>query len=354
MPMMNDNLHPQTMNIAFVCNDGYVKYVSVTMVSILQNHPGVNIHFYLICNDISERSKRCVSQLNALFPFEVTYLTFDSERFSELNETHNLHLPDETYIRYFIADLIPNVDRLLLLIGELVVDRSLMGWYNVNLGNLLIAAAKDPLDRGMKAWFEKFNIPPEYPYLNTGILLINAKRWREWHLGERLLQTAQEWGDLFWFPEQDAINVLCYDKNFLISQKYNFCCELNWDNLDDRAEAGKNTVIYRWAGPQKPWANAKCNHTHLFWKYARLSPFYEEILYKNLKVSSVQNITQHIRQVADIALLRNINNYSNNRFNYYRNMMLTVITFGKLRQYYAQRANAYKEKIQSVRKIWGQ
>lgn len=344
---MNDNLRLQPMNVAFVCNNRYVKYVSVTMVSILQNHPNLDIHFYLICNDISERSRKYIDELRKLYTFGITFLTVNTDEFAEIKNSHNAHISNETNFRYFIADLLPGVDKLLFLDGDLVVDAPLEDMYNINIEKYLVAVAKDPLDRGLKGWFEKFHIPLEYPYLNTGVFLVNMKKWRDLHLSEKLIQAARQWGELFWFPDQDAINVLCYDKNFLIDQKYNFCCELHWDNLEDRARAEKNAVIYHWAGPRKPWIIAEGSYADIFWKYARLSPFYEEILYENIKVSPKKNIRQ-ITHPADMTIIRDMANYRANRINYYRTKLLATFSFGKKRLLYTHKEKELKQKMERV------
>lgn len=339
----------QAMNVAFTCNDRYVKYVSVTMISILENHAGSNIHFYLICNDISEKSRRYIDQIGAIYRFEISYLSVNNEQFSGIKKSFTPHVTDETNFRYFIADLIPDVDKLLFLDGDLVVNGSLEELYHINLENYLVAVAKDPLDRGLQWWFEKFNIPRKYPYLNTGVFLVNMKEWRKQRLGKKLLDTAHHYGNDFWFPDQDAINVLCYDKNFLIGQKYNFCPELHWDNLDDRARAEKQAVVYHWAGPQKPWISTEYKYADIFWKYARLTPFYAEILYENVKVAPSQHLTQQVDQVAGI--VKDVANYAKNRRSYYRCKILGLLTFGERHRHYTEKKKMYHEKMRNVRRF---
>lgn len=337
-----------TMNIAFTCNNAYIKYVSVTMISILENNPNSKIHFYIICNDCSKYSKQCIDLLRKQYFFEITYLSVDIDKFSEIRRNHSAHVSNETNYRYFVADLIPEVDKLLFLDGDLIINSSIEQLYQTNIENYHTAVAKDPLDRNCKHprlgnlwWFEEFNIPKQYPYLNTGVFLINMNKWRKDNFGTKLIETAKYWGKKFLFPDQDAINVLCYDKNFLLEQKYNYCCELHWDNLNDRTVAEQNAVVYHWAGPNKPWSNPTCNYANLFWKYARKSPFYEEILFRNIK--NTPSATKE--------LLSGVYNYRKNMFKYYRYKVLSKITFGKTRKKYKQKRKDLKLRLNKIREF---
>lgn len=51
-----------------------------------------------------------------------------------------------------------------------------------------------------------------------------------------------------------------------------------------------NPKIIHFAGPNKPWNNPQIPMSEFFWKYAKELPFYEEILYANLKTEE-KNIT---------------------------------------------------------------
>lgn len=330
----------ETMNIAFTCNDTYIKYVSVTMISILQNNMNENIHFYIICNDISERSKRQIDIIKNRYSFEITYLSVDAEKFLGINKNYSAHVSNETNYRYFVADLIPEIDKLLFLDGDLVVNDSLAELYQTDIKDYLVAVAKDPLDRDTGRWFENFNIPVEYPYLNTGVFLINMEKWRKEHIGEKLLKTAQEWGKLFWFPDQDAINVVCYNRNCLLNQKYNFCCELLWENSDDRKQAEMNAIIYHWAGPRKPWLHPGYRYGDIFWKYARQTPFYEEIIYQNVKSNYIPLNT---------SIVKDAFNFTKNKIRYWRYKLLSKITLGNMRKHYKSKKKDLKKRLKQVK-----
>lgn len=49
--------------------------------------------------------------------------------------------------------------------------------------------------------------------------------------------------------------------------------------LDNYEKARKNPFIIHYAGAAKPWKNPKEDFAREFWKVARTTPYYEEIIY---------------------------------------------------------------------------
>ena len=43
----------------------------------------------------------------------------------------------------------------------------------------------------------------------------------------------------------------------------------------------ENAKFLHFSSSLKPWQDSTSYNAHLFWKYARLTPFYEEMVYKN-------------------------------------------------------------------------
>ena len=77
----------------------------------------------------------------------------------------------------------------------------------------------------------------------------------------------------------------------------------------------------------KPWKNPDLPNASIWWQYARKSPFYEEILFRNIK--NTPSATKE--------LLSGVYNYRKNMFKYYRYKVLSKITFGKTRKKYKQK-----------------
>ena len=105
-------------------------------------------------------------------------------------------------------------------------------------------------------------------------------------------------------------------------------------------EAGKKPVIIHYTSSRKPWHSPKEDLAEIFWYYARRCPFYEEILYTDLKAKSISEET-----------IKNLNLKSKIYFNYYRAKLLSFLTFGKLRKHYQEKRDRYKKRIREIRKF---
>ena len=89
--------------------------------------------------------------------------------------------------------------------------------------------------------------------------------------------------------------MICKGKVCYLPQQWNVL--MNWQENDGRSrmqimkmaprnlyseyqEARKRPYLIHFAGYQKPWDTVDCDFTEYFWKYAKLSPFYQLIVFR--------------------------------------------------------------------------
>ena len=96
------------------------------------------------------------------------------------------------------------------------------------------------------------------------------------------------------FPDQDVLNILCEGKVYYLDESWNTMMNHSDDNKSrlkvakmapriiylNYLKARKNPKIVHFAGYQKPWQYLNCDMSDYFWKYARRTMFYEEIITK--------------------------------------------------------------------------
>lgn len=118
-------------------------------------------------------------------------------------------------------------------------------------------------------------------------------------------------------------------------------------NLYDQYIKAKNEIpcILHLTGRQKPWSNPNQIFAEYFWKYARQTPFYEKIIYQNLK----KEIPYNTNNAIDLTLVRETANYLKNKITYWRYRLLSKITFGKKRRKYKQKRKELKTRLKQVR-----
>lgn len=168
-------------NICFSSDDNYVEQVGVAIASILKNSgKEENFKFYILDGGISELSKDNLKKLKQIKDFEISYLSVNLKDFKNCpllkdfsDEHKNYHVTLPTYFRFKLPSLLPDVDKILYLDGDLVVIGSLGELYNTELSDAYVAMA---LDSGNENEAERLGLTT---YCNAGVMLINLKSWRD-------------------------------------------------------------------------------------------------------------------------------------------------------------------------------
>ena len=131
------------MDIFFAINNAYVDKLMVTMCSILESNRKEKVNFYVLNDDLTEDSKKLFFKLRKEYNnWSVEFISLDASRFENLNLNIN-YITKETYYRFVIADLAPNLDKCLYLDADLVVDGSLKELWDTNLDGHYCAGVSD-------------------------------------------------------------------------------------------------------------------------------------------------------------------------------------------------------------------
>ncbi|MBQ7285438.1 MAG: hypothetical protein IJW72_04215, partial [Alphaproteobacteria bacterium] len=121
------------MNICFSISADYVFQMITTMVSVLENNQDSDINFYVLSTGLSAKDKELVDKLTEYYPnFSVRYIDVDAMLFQNFNFTIN-YITVETYFRYIIADLLPDIDKILYLDADLSVNKNIGDLYNADI-----------------------------------------------------------------------------------------------------------------------------------------------------------------------------------------------------------------------------
>jgi lipopolysaccharide biosynthesis glycosyltransferase len=175
-------------------------------------------------------------------------------------------------------------------------------------------------------------------YINSGVLVMNLDLMRRDNVQEKLVAMAKHGIDgkrAFRYPDQDVLNVVCHGKIKLLDLKFNTCpgtLESALNAEGDRIkiqefygekqlyDACSDPVIVHFFG-EKPWQSNAAMFDDRWWEICRLSPFYEEVLRKYISYCDSRY----------------------NKYNYYRNVILSKLTWGKKRVHYQRRYEEIKK-----------
>ncbi|EOH7550267.1 glycosyltransferase family 8 protein [Campylobacter jejuni] len=288
---MRKNIH-----IFFTINDVYSGYLSACMISILDSLDRDYIpYFYIIDGGISEKNKNKLKFLNIGREFYVEFIAVNQDLFKKLPNSSQSHISNETNYRFLVSTIKPNLDKCIFLDVDLVAVGDISKLWEICIDDYYMAAVSDQAPLHSESWTLKLPLPYDYLYVNTGVTLINLKKWREDNIQELLFQNSAQYAEILQFPDQDTLNITLYKKIKYLSHIYNAMPVQTYYNEKQKQEAFSNPQIIHWAGYKKPWKFPDAPYAEMFWHYARQTPFYEEILFKNITQNSLNIIQNSIQ-----------------------------------------------------------
>lgn len=235
------------INIAYSATQDWFDYTRVSIYSMLQNAKlEDNYHFFILSNSFTENDKNNFLLLNKIKKSEYTFITMDN---NEFNNFFKNPLGNSTNYRLKLAS-ITNVDKILYLDSDTFVLSDISEFYNTNIDDFYISAIKD------KSWKSmRFRITNDesFVFVNTGVILMNLKKFRENNLESKLFKYLED-NKEFGHCDQDAINAICLNNIKYMPLKYNIMVGGFWAvsyEPDEFEIAKKYPVIVHFVN--KPW-----------------------------------------------------------------------------------------------------
>lgn len=177
--------------------------------------------------------------------------------------------PITMYYRLFAWKYLPkNIDKVLYLDPDIIVNKDLLNFYQLNLDTYAFAAASHvgKLVRTFNAVRLKMNYRDIY--INSGVLLMNLKELRNLKIDEKIVyDSIKKLKKLLFLPDQDLLSKLYRTKIKEVDAcLYNFTEKMSKKYSMDWIE--KHTKIIHYCGRKKPWLkNSKGKLKPIYIKY---------------------------------------------------------------------------------------
>lgn len=209
------------MNVFYTTNDLYCAKVAASICSVYSNNSDMEeLEVYIIGQDISGENKARFDALGKQFHRQIHLIDLGS-----LDQYFPFDFDTRGWAPVVLArlacdKLLPtNIDRILYLDGDTINLCSLAQLWDADLGeNVLGGCIEATVTRSRCVQLEM----EDTPYINSGVLLINLKKWRQEKWGDRIIEFYRGKGGQLFAPDQDAINGALKDKILFLPPKYNF------------------------------------------------------------------------------------------------------------------------------------
>ena len=284
--------------VVFAADINYVPMVTTAIYSMLANASDDYFYdVYILEKDIGPYYGRILSDFFGSFENASVRCVNVNGYISKYDlKTSNEHISVETYYRFLIQMILPGYDKVIYLDSDLIVNGDISELYALDLGDNLIAAARDidylgnlNMNDGERLKYsdEVLVLVNPYDYFQAGVLVLNTVEMRKLYPFQKWLEIASE--PKYIYDDQDILNAHCQGRVVYLENEWNVmndCCG-RISNVFTHAPANIYDAFMRayarpkvlhYAGFQKPWKPGPCDLGEYFWVYARNTPFYERLL----------------------------------------------------------------------------
>lgn len=248
-------------HVLMCCDSGYFQHVAVCLTSLLEANRSVDFEtVVLVTRNTVESSEKLARSLDGHPNLVLRLVDFDGSRVTGLPLKNRY--PPEIYARFWVADYFSaDVDRVLYLDGDMVVVGSVEELLTLPMGDKVLAAVSIP--GSVRA--SVLGYDPVDEYFNSGVMVVNLKRWREIGARELLIAAAYQLVDKLNDPDQDVLNYCFHSQRIRLDYIWNaitpFFREVNVLSLpkDEISRVARDARIVHFNGSSKPWQYL-CRH----------------------------------------------------------------------------------------------
>ena len=327
--------------IVLATNQLYFMYAGVTIQSIIQHkNPDRFYDIYILHTDLTDEMQTSLMDLTN-DNLRVKCINIKNKITKDCHFYARSYFSEATFYRLIIPELFYGYDKILYLDCDLVVKTDIAELFDTNIEDYIIGAAKNPIrSRVAEYCIKTLNVLPDN-YFNAGVLLINISQWIKNGISQKCYKLLDP-NKQFYCPDQDALNIACKGKVFLLSPTWNCLWQVTLPEKEEYLkkdqqwwyeESYQNARILHYTSAIKPWKNPEYRLAHIWWSYARKSPFYEQILYQNIKnlcLIKKQVISPKVIQLASCQQIKEESNLCYPLIvQYVKEAFLNCITFGK-------------------------
>lgn len=261
--------------VFFSADENYIPCLGVAIKSLEMNaNPDVEYEITVLHDGISENGQQDIKTLetdNVKINFEnLNKITKKIEKDLELRLRDYYSIA--IYNRMFIPSLFPQYEKCVYLDSDTIVLKDIADFYNIDMGNNLLVAIKDAVansSEDLKNYVQQHvGIEPD-KYFNSGVLVMNLKEMRAQNIEEKFKYLLTKYNPETVAPDQDYLNILCKDRIKYVGEE--------WDKMPDFGERTpvENLNLIHYNMFRKPWHYADVPYSEDFWKYAKMTKYYD-------------------------------------------------------------------------------
>ncbi|MBO5203388.1 MAG: 1-acyl-sn-glycerol-3-phosphate acyltransferase [Clostridia bacterium] len=261
--------------IFYACDDNFVKYTVVSLHSMIKNASAdYKYHVYILHTGISEPMMKKVFELSS-DNFEISFEDVTDYLYSIADKLPiRDYYSKTTYYRLFIAEMFPQYDKAVYIDSDTVVEGDISELYLTDIKDAYVGACHEQAMVQVDeygTYVEKVIGVSRHNFFNAGVLLINCDQFRMRFILDKFIQYLHTYNFVV-TQDEDYLNLICKDHVYWLDQRW------NTEIFGDIPYPIEEAKVLHYIMTSKPWHYHDCRHGDVFWKYAKETSVYEEIL----------------------------------------------------------------------------
>lgn len=311
------------LHICFICDENYVIPTTIAIHSLKKSQSSQTyLHIYILADDISEKGKALLHSLSS-GNCQINVSSIDNSDVRDLTRGEDFYVTTAALIKFRLATIFKNLDKLLYLDGDIIVQEDLSELWDYNLSGVYAGVVKNIKPYNNENYQKSVLKTQHKAYFNSGVMLLNLKRIREHSLEEKLIDYRKH--GINNNMDQDALNVVFNEEVLYLPLKYNvqngsLCKSPLKDVLEyydvpadyTKEDIIKTAAILHLAAPWKPWLFSNVLHSPQ-WNGLYKDVFHQDcpnrILFSALKKQSIFQQMPFQLSARDIILEKEIHLY---------------------------------------------
>lgn len=302
----------EPINIVCAADDRYAMPLAVVIHSTLKHLKcDRKANFFIIDGGIKEKNKRKILKFTNSERCQIDWLSPPDNLLR--NAKLSGHIKVAAYYRLLIPEILPHhLTKAIYLDSDLIVNNDLELLWNIDMGEKDILAVqtlswKYVSSPGTLVKYKELRIPPYSKYFNSGVLVFNLQRWRNYNISAETLAYLEKNKNYINWHDQDVLNGVLVGRWGELDPRWNQTPGIynyaSWKESPFSEEVFDrilhNPYIIHFASSSKPWKDSRNNHPDrtLFFQYVDMTAwsgwrltFYRRLWRKLLRaIDSVKN-----------------------------------------------------------------
>ena len=272
------------LNIAYTVNHVYIKYLYVSLMSLLECNANNAISVNILSFDLVKEDKDLITEL--VRNYGKTIYFYDIDDIDVFVDKASEGYGVEVYLRLYMPFVLKGVSKVLFLDADTIIQNDLVELFETDLKGHALAACLDSKlgQNSLKSRNDLFCRGDDLRYFNAGVMIWNLDYIRENISFEDYLHTIDLFGNRLFYNDQDVLKYLFCGKIIdLGTPMYNFMPDMFFgtEAFDELIQSAR-IIHYAGCNPWKAGKNDRIDSV-IWWGYAQRTPFYEEIVEEALR-----------------------------------------------------------------------